>query len=260
MGRASPSEEAASDILVVGAAPDQFQRLQTLLDAIGATLSLTTEDFVLVTDPAVILVESSGLAEPVDATVRSLLSANSEHRIVVLARSAASDKRSTYIEAGARDVLTQNCGPREFLARVWACLREMPSRNALIVGPLRIDISRRIVWVDDDVVHLTTAEFDTLALLTTSPLVTHQEISTKALNRAADQVETSAVRFHLANLRRKLRSAGCMIEAVRPRMVRLSSSRGVADSPESGPSSTVTYRATTDTDAKPSKRRARMRS
>ena len=73
------------------------------------------------------------------------------------------------LESGADDYITKPFGLGEFLARVRAVMRRVPSRttpqNELIAGNLRIDFTGRRVFKAGDEITLSHKEFDLLAEL-----------------------------------------------------------------------------------------------
>jgi len=88
--------------------------------------------------------------------------------ILVLIRSATSEERARMLEAGASDVLTETCKPREFLIRVWRAAereRDLAKSSLLRVGPISIDQRARIALVEGAPVRLTKTEFDILVRL-----------------------------------------------------------------------------------------------
>ena len=79
-----------------------------------------------------------------------------------------------------------------------------------------------MAFVHNQPVSLTKTEFAILTRVLRTGFVTHEEILADVLG-ARDRVETSKVRFHIANLRSKLGPARSMIETVAPRALRLTS-------------------------------------
>jgi CheY-like chemotaxis protein len=79
--------------------------------------------------------------------------------IVLSARGREADKVEA-LDAGADDYLTKPFGVQELLARIRVALRHAQGVTAgspvLEVGPLRIDVARREVTRDGEIVHLTT--------------------------------------------------------------------------------------------------------
>lgn len=90
--------------------------------------------------------------------------------IMLTARSEETDK-IIGLSVGADDYLTKPFSPRELVARVKAALRRLRGGTGaedtltLAFRRIRLDIGRRQTWVDDEVVELTTTEFDLLKTL-----------------------------------------------------------------------------------------------
>jgi len=92
--------------------------------------------------------------------------------LILTARGGELD-RVVGLDVGADDYMAKPFGLAELLARIRALLRRSgslvngepePTAAAPTTG-LRVDVSARRVWVDDDEVALTSKEFDVLALL-----------------------------------------------------------------------------------------------
>lgn len=91
--------------------------------------------------------------------------------IMLTARSEETDK-VVGLSVGADDYLTKPFSPRELIARIKAALRRIQSITKspetvsnLAFAHVRIDPMARRVWVDDQLVDLTTVEFDLLFTL-----------------------------------------------------------------------------------------------
>jgi two-component system alkaline phosphatase synthesis response regulator PhoP len=91
--------------------------------------------------------------------------------ILLTARTEETDK-IIGLSVGADDYLTKPFSPRELVARIKAALRRIqaaanPSETPAMftLTHVRIDPSARRVWVDDQLIDLTTVEFDLLLVL-----------------------------------------------------------------------------------------------
>ena len=91
--------------------------------------------------------------------------------IMLTARSEETDK-IVGLSVGADDYLTKPFSPRELIARIKAALRRMQTTNnptdttsILVFSHIRIDPSARRVWVEEQLIDLTTVEFDLLVAL-----------------------------------------------------------------------------------------------
>jgi len=138
--------------------------------------------------------------------------------IVISARGREADKVDA-LDAGADDYLTKPFGLEELLARIRVALRH--ARNAgglagpvITSGNLRIDLDRREVKRDGDVVHLTPIEFRLLAYLArhAGRIVTHHQILKEVWGGGS--AEAHHVRVHMADLRKKLED-----EPARPKVL-----------------------------------------
>jgi len=90
--------------------------------------------------------------------------------IMLTAKSEETDK-VIGLSVGADDYLTKPFSPRELMARIKAALRRMrtginlPQGEIITTDHLRIDPVSRQVWDDDELIELTSTEFDLLLTL-----------------------------------------------------------------------------------------------
>ena len=106
------------------------------------------------------------------AVFRQLRSRSSVPILVLTARGAEVD-RVVGLELGADDYVTKPFSPRELVARIRAVLRRAggaPGREeVLTMGPVRVQVDRRKVQVDEHEVTLTATEFELLRYLMRNP-------------------------------------------------------------------------------------------
>ena len=102
--------------------------------------------------------------------------------IVVLSVRSDEGQKVAALDAGANDYVTKPFGISELMARVRAALRgrgEGATAAAILEsGPLRVDLARHLVSLEDREVQLTRKEFALLGLLIkrADQVLTHQEI------------------------------------------------------------------------------------
>jgi two-component system KDP operon response regulator KdpE len=138
--------------------------------------------------------------------------------IVLSARGQEQDKVRA-LNGGADDYLTKPFGPAELVARLAVAFRHAArSRtdafgSAVVVGDLRIDLARRIVYARDAEVHLTPIEYRLLATLAkhAGMVVTHRQLLREVWGPGEGH-QTQALRVHMAQLRRKVEQ-----DSARPR-------------------------------------------
>jgi two-component system KDP operon response regulator KdpE len=128
--------------------------------------------------------------------------------VVLTARDRQHDKIEA-LDAGADDYVTKPFDIDELLARLRAVLRRVPqaaSTPALVqVDGLEIDLVRKQVRLDGDVVHLTKTELALLEQLATQPgkLLTHEHLLRRVWGRGYGS-ESNYLRVYVGQLRRKL--------------------------------------------------------
>ncbi len=93
--------------------------------------------------------------------------------VVMVSARGEDDDRINGLETGADDYLAKPFNPRELLARVRAVLRRAgsvrPTRAAFSFGDFKLDFSARRLTRGDEVVALTSGEFDLLAIFVRHP-------------------------------------------------------------------------------------------
>ena len=141
--------------------------------------------------------------------------------IMLTARSEETDK-IVGLSVGADDYLTKPFSPRELIARIKAALRRLqnPSdsvgeRTVLTFAHLRIDIAARRVWVDENLIDLTSIEFDILLVLAQhqSMVLSREQLLEKIWGYDYFG-DTRVVDVHIGHIRQKLGNES-LIETVR---------------------------------------------
>ncbi len=116
------------------------------------------------------------------------------------------------LESGADDYLPKPCNPRELLARLRAILRRtettMTKKKAVLVFELhdiRLDSGNRQVSVGNNLLTLTSAEFNTLHALMerAGQVVTKEQLTEIALNRKHTRYDRS-IDVHISSIRKKI--------------------------------------------------------
>ena len=200
-------------ILVIDDEPQIRRALRTSLEAHGYEVTAvgTGEEGVLhVADHAPDLVLLDLGLPDMDGTevVRRVRAFSAVPVIVLSVREGPQDKVGA-LDAGADDYVTKPFAMEELLARARAALRRPaaaePTPPILTFDGLVVDLARRLVTRDGDVVHLTPTEYALLEALATNPgkLLTHQWLLRKVWGQGYGS-ETTYLRTYVRALRRKL--------------------------------------------------------
>lgn len=138
--------------------------------------------------------------------------------VLILSAREEEVDRIVGLELGADDYVTKPFSPREVVLRVKALLRrgEGPkARTDLALGPLRLDVEAHRVFVDGDEVTLTATEFRLLHnLMQRRGRVQSRARLLRDVWGYADDADSRTVDTHVRRLRRKLETAGDLIETV----------------------------------------------
>ena len=134
--------------------------------------------------------------------------------IMLTARGDVMD-RVVGLEIGADDYLPKPFEPRELLARVQTVLRRArapaAAKTPLAFDGIQIDLERRQVQRQGQVVELTSTEFDLLALLAGEPQKVFSRDDILNRLRGVDaELQTRAVDILVSRLRRKLEPLDCI--------------------------------------------------
>lgn len=127
--------------------------------------------------------------------------------IIVSVREQENDKIAA-LDAGADDYLTKPFGAGELMARIRVALRRVTqtgTQSVFASGGLTVDLTRRLVTVDDHEISLTPTEYDILGALVQHPdrVLTHRQLLRMVWGNAYES-EAHLLRVNVSNLRRKI--------------------------------------------------------
>jgi two-component system KDP operon response regulator KdpE len=131
--------------------------------------------------------------------------------ILILSARGQEAQKVEALDAGADDYLTKPFGSEELLARIRVALRHAarsphdPAASVVTVGKLRIDLGKRLVFVDGAEVHLTPIEYKLLTVLLrhAGKVLTHKQLLDPVWGPGhAHQMQY--LRVYMAQLRQKL--------------------------------------------------------
>ena len=138
--------------------------------------------------------------------------------IVLSARGQEQDKIAA-LDAGADDYLTKPFSVGELLARMRVALRHRTSGDEVPpvfeASGLRVDLSRRVVSVGGEEIHLTPTEYKLLALLVrhAGRVLTHRQLLLEVWG-SHNSTQTQALRVYVTQLRHKIEQ-----DPARPRLL-----------------------------------------
>jgi DNA-binding response OmpR family regulator len=150
------------------------------------------------------------------------LRAKSPVPVLILTARGEDVDRILGLEIGADDYVAKPFNPRELIARIRAILRRTvrtaSSTAPLVAGDVRLDPAAREVWVNEELVNLTSVEFTLLEtfLHDAGHILTREQLTESVLGRKLGSFDR-VIDVHISNLRRKLGHAhgGERIKAVR---------------------------------------------
>jgi len=132
----------------------------------------------------------------------------SQTPIIILSVREAENDKIAALDAGADDYLTKPFGTGELMARMRVAMRRLTSKHdepILQVDKLKMDLSRRLVSVNEKEISLTPTEYDILRLLlqNAGKVLTHRQLLRQVWGTAYES-EMHLLRVNISNLRRKI--------------------------------------------------------
>lgn len=158
--------------------------------------------------PDVILLDL-GLPDMDGKDVVRILREGSQIPIIVVSARAHEAEKIEALDLGADDYVNKPFSMGELLARLRASLRHSVVRDApapvLQIGPVSIDLVRRLVMREGERLSLTPKEYDLLSVLVThaGKVVTHRQLL-QAVWGPAHVEDAAYLRVYIGQLRRKL--------------------------------------------------------
>ena len=204
--------EAGQRILVVDDETSIRRYLRTALSAQGFTVfeAVNGQDAInaVVANRPDIIILDLGLPDLDGIEVTRRLREWSQTPIIILSVREAENDKIAALDAGADDYLTKPFGTGELMARIRVALRRMTSKPddpVLQVDDLKMDISRRIVTMNENQILLTPTEYEILRLLlqNAGKVLTHRQLLRQVWGTAYES-ELHILRVNISNLRRKI--------------------------------------------------------
>lgn len=128
--------------------------------------------------------------------------------IIIISVREQENEKIAALDAGADDYLTKPFGAGELMARLRVALRrsnQEPNEPIFRTGNLTLDLTHRIVTLDDQAVTLTPNEYDLLRTLAkhAGKVLTHHQLL-RAVWGTGYESETHILQVNISNLRRKI--------------------------------------------------------
>ncbi len=131
----------------------------------------------------------------------------SQTPIIILSVREAENDKIAALDAGADDYLTKPFGTGELMARMRVAQRRQltnADEPVFQIGALTMDVSRRVVALNEKEIALTPTEYDLLKALIThaGKVITHRQLLKLVWGEGYDDMHI--LRVNISNLRRKI--------------------------------------------------------
>jgi DNA-binding response OmpR family regulator len=139
--------------------------------------------------------------------LRELQGLGSPPLVMVLTARNTTEDKVIGLDRGADDYLAKPFEIRELLARLRALERRTTAAQTtdLTVGPVRLDMNRHEVSVDDEEIELTRREFMLLKALMESPgVIMSRDKLESRLYGWGEELASNSIEVHIHNLRKKV--------------------------------------------------------
>jgi len=160
-----------------------------------------------------LIVLDLGLPDMTGVAVCIEIRKTSDAMILVLSARHADQEKATLLDAGADDYVTKPFSTLELKARVRALLRRASSHRAATGTTIRheglsMDLERRTLLRDGELVHLTPTEWELVRVLMTNAgkTMTHRQLFAAVWPGRQYGDAQQYLRVHVANVRRKIES------------------------------------------------------
>ena len=201
-------------VLVVDDDPQMMRAITNALRARSYSV-LTAEDGksalrLLAADEVDLVLLDLGLPDLDGHQVIERLRGWSEVPVIVLSVRDAQDDKVAALDAGADDYITKPFATKELLARMRAVLRrttvEGEESRILSFNGLDIDLTKQLVKVHGEPLHLTPTEYRLLAVMAGNPgkLMTHRVLLQRVWGPGYG-TESNYLRLYVRQLRKKLK-------------------------------------------------------
>jgi two-component system KDP operon response regulator KdpE len=204
--------EESQRVLIVDDETSIRKYLRAVLSAEGFTIYEATNgqeavNGVVFYHPDVIILDL-GLPDFDGVEVTRRLREWSQTPIIVLSVREDENDKVAALDAGADDYLTKPFGTSELMARIRVALRRAskgPDEPVFQVDKLKMDVSRRIVVVDENQISLTPTEYEILRILlqNAGKVLTHHQLLRQVWGTAYE-ADMHILRVNISNLRRKI--------------------------------------------------------